>query len=328
MNSFLGIGECMVELSPTAPGRLDQGFAGDVLNTLWYARAHLPAAREVGFHSGFGSDPLSLGMKAFIGAAGIACDPSPTIAERLPGLYMIHLDGAERSFSYWRDMSAARMLMREADLLWQRVAGAEMVFLSGITLAILPPEDCAALLDGLRRHLRPGARIAFDPNIRPRLWPDHQRMLRVIEQAAALSDIVLPSFEDEHGWFGDPTPEATLRRYHALGAGQVVVKNGAEPTLTLGAQGITRHPVPPVAGLVDTTAAGDSFNGAYLACLLRGAPEAEAVAAAQHCAGQVVSRRGALIPFDQLGQGAATAPGEPAARRDATAPAPRPRPAS
>ena len=63
----LGIGELMVELAPSdSPDSLRRGFAGDVFNTLYYARLLMPANWQVGFHTAFGTDSLSDDMIAFI----------------------------------------------------------------------------------------------------------------------------------------------------------------------------------------------------------------------------------------------------------------------
>ena len=56
------------------------------------------------------------------------------------------------------------------------------------------------------------------------------------------------------------------------------------------------HPVRPV----DTTGAGDSFNGAYLAARLTGLTPVAAVRHAQAVSAQVVTERGALLPPDRL----------------------------
>jgi len=298
MPSFLGIGECMMELSPQQNDLYAKSYAGDVLNTLWYACLTLDPSWQVGFHSAFGTDPASQDMKRFIEAAGISCDPTPEIASRIPGLYMIHLDGAERSFSYWRDRSAARLLMRNPDLLWERVAQADMVYLSGITLAILSESDADLLIENLPKYVKKDALLAFDPNIRPRLWNTPDRMKKVITRMAAVSDIVLPSFDDERDCFGDSTPEATAARYAGLGVKHVVVKCGDAPTIVMQDAQMEQFPVPPISGVLDTTAAGDSFNGSYLSHFLMSRDVPQAVQAAQDCAAQVVCVKGALISIE------------------------------
>lgn len=300
MTSILGIGECMIELSSEGPDLWRQKFSGDVFNSLWYARGHSPKGTEIGFHTAVGTDPMSDQMLSFIQSGGIDCEDTPRIADRRPGLYAIHLNGAERSFTYWRDTSAAKMMVRQPGPLWHRVAAADVVYFSGITLAILPEEDLEELLVGLKEHKKDGAVLAFDPNIRPHLWHDKTRMLDVITRAAALSDLVLPSFDDEATAFGDASPESSAMRYADLGVDHVVVKNGASDTIHLSAGKMTAFPVVPIDGIVDTTAAGDSFNGAYVASLLRGFSVEDAIRAAQNCAGQVIRHKGAIVPLAEL----------------------------
>src|SRR5262245_3028229 len=55
-------------------------------------------------------------------------------------------------------------------------------------------------------------------------------------------------------------------------------------------------PVPEVVVPVDTTAAGDSFNAAYIAARMSGQGPADAAAAAHRLAAQVIRHRGALMP--------------------------------
>lgn len=312
MTSILGIGECMIELSSAGPDLWRQRISGDVFNVLWYARAYSAQDTEIGFHTALGEDPMSDQILAFARSGGINCDDTPRIADRRPGLYAIHLNGAERSFTYWRDTSAAQMMVRKPGRLWQKVSAADVVYFSGITLAILPQEDLDNLLSGLELHRKKGAVLAFDPNIRPHLWPDRKRMLDVISRAAALSDLVLPSFDDETTAFGDASPEISARRYADLGANQVVVKNGASETIHLQDDCMTAFSVAPVDGIIDTTAAGDSFNGAYIAALQRGFSTEDAILAAQRCAGHVITQKGAIAPFSDLDLGSPSALWHPA----------------
>ena len=295
--TFLGLGECMVELSPAGPGLLREGFAGDVFNTLWYAARCLGPGWQVRFHTALGADPLSDALAGFAEAAGIATADAPRVPDRAVGLYMIHLQDGERSFSYWRDSSAARRMMDDPALVADRIAAADVVYLSGITLAILPPDHAETLIELMARARQAGRIVAFDPNIRPRLWDDETRMRQVVEAAAGASSIALPSFDDEAATFGDADPEATAARYAARGCPHVVVKNGPRPVLTRIDGALHVHALPaPVERVVDSTAAGDSFNAAYLAAFMDSRDPAQAVAVGQPRAARTICGPGALVP--------------------------------
>jgi 2-dehydro-3-deoxygluconokinase len=175
--------------------------------------------------------------------------------------------------------------------------GARLAYLSGITLAILDDAGRGRLLAALASARKAGVQVAFDPNIRPALWPDAGVMRAALSQAAAGADIVLPSFGDEAQVFGDADPEATAQRYRAAGAGLVVAKDGPGGVVTLRDGAVRRHAVPAVlAQPVDTTAAGDSFNAGLVAALLQGAGLEEAVAKGASLAGRVIAAPGALVP--------------------------------
>lgn len=286
------VGECMVELAPEA-GHYLRGFAGDTFNMAWYAR-HLAPEWQIDFVSAIGSDAISDEMEAFIAQAGIGTRHLFRVPDRSVGLYMISLKDGERSFSYWRSQSAARLLAQDADALTAGFADADLVTLSGITIAILDEAGRDRLAGALQAVRARGGRVAFDPNIRPRLWSGAAEMCACIMRFAALSDIVLASFDDEASHFADASPEATLQRYLAAGAAEVVVKNGAEPMLAeVGGVRLT-YTGPRVARVVDSTAAGDSFNAAFLVQWLKGAPPEAALAAGAALAARVIQHRGAL----------------------------------
>lgn len=298
---FLSMGECMVELSQAGAGLLRKGFAGDTLNTAWYARACLTKDWSVDYFTALGDDAMSDEMVAFFREAGIGTDLIRRIKGKAPGLYMISLKDGERSFSYWRENSAARQLAADPELLRTAIESADVVYFSGITLAILSRDDADTLLAEVRRAKASGKLVAFDPNIRPRLWSSYDVMHATITEGARASSLVLPSFDDEAAHFGDDSIEATIRRYRALGVPEIVVKNGADG-VTLDFDGTqTFVPAHKVEQVVDTTSAGDSFNGAFLARYLadRNAPEAARFAA--KVAARVVSEHGALVGYDKLG---------------------------
>jgi len=300
MKVFVSIGECMVELRSVEDGLYRRGFAGDTFNTAWTLRALTdPAAVRVRYVTCVGDDAMSDEMVRFIETPGI----EPAV-RRLPGralgLYMITLDGHERTFSYWRDSSAARLLAEDGQTLAAALADVDYAYLSGITLAILPPEHRRTLLDVLGAVRDRGGTVAFDANIRPRLWPDRAALRTGIEAGYRAATIALPTFPDERDLFGDPSIDACARRVSGYGISEVVVKNGPDQALVLADGEVSAIPAEQVADPVDTTGAGDSFNAGYLAARLAGAPPVEAARRAHRVAARVIRSHGALVEMEEL----------------------------
>lgn len=292
---FLAVGECMVEMAPTGDGTFAMGFAGDTLNTAWYARKCLPQSWSVGYCTAVGRDKVSDEMLAFLKTSGIETGTIQRREDRTVGLYMIQLRDGERSFAYWRSQSAARCLAEDQALLEAALGQAGLIYFSGITLAILPAADRKTFLDSLGKARSGGAKVAFDPNLRPRLWEDADTMRACVTDAAARCDFVMPSFEDELAHFSDATPAVSADRYLAAGADMVVVKNGPEEVICATAETRQTFQPRPVTGIVDTTAAGDSFNAAFLSTFLATGDVAASVDAGACLAGQVIQHRGALV---------------------------------
>ncbi|WP_299826187.1 sugar kinase [uncultured Roseobacter sp.] len=283
------IGEAMIELS--MQGTTAQvGVAGDTLNTAIYLKR---AARDVSvdYVTCLGDDPFSEQIRAFIGAQGIGCAAIRTIEGKSPGLYAITTtDAGERSFTYWRSASAARDLFQagggyDFDLL----AGYDLIYLSGITMAILPHAVRLALIDWLADT---PVRFAYDSNYRPKLWEDRQTAQEVTQALWARADIALPSIDDEMALFEETEADVAARFAAYPGGG--ALKRGETGPLSLADP--VDQTYAPATRVVDTTAAGDSFNGGYLGALVQGKPQAEALRAGHGCAARVVQHRGAIIP--------------------------------
>ncbi|WP_394688125.1 sugar kinase [Hoeflea sp.] len=298
--TFLSIGECMVEMAPNGTGDYQLGFAGDTLNTAWYAKHTLGPGWEVAYFTAVGQDAVSERMCDFLETAGIQTGHISKLPDRTVGLYLIELSNGERSFAYWRSDSAARQLAADRGALTKALEEAQVIFFSGITIAILSPAHRRTLLESLADARKNGATIAFDPNLRPRLWNDPETMRNTVMAAARVSDIVMPSFDDDALAFGDRTTQETAQRYADAGVPLVIVKNGDGPMIAMKKGRIETFTPTPVTEIVDTTAAGDSFNAGFLASYLDSQDLPRALAAGAELAAQVITRRGALIDLEDL----------------------------
>ncbi|MBV8502356.1 MAG: sugar kinase [Paucibacter sp.] len=309
LNSTLRVallGECMLELQgravdpAAALGSMQLGFGGDTLNTAVYLARCAPGF-EVSYATALGDDAFSAVMMQRWAEEGIALDLVRRLPGRMPGLYMIEVDEAgERRFSYWRDSAAARAYFElPSTPLEARAQEWGAFYLSGISLAILPPaarERVFELMQSLRRR---GVPVIFDNNFRPRLWPDRAQARACYERAFELSTTALITAEDHQALLGLPTLAQGIEAAKQLPSGELVIKQGAEPTLVRegGAlQAWQQAATQPVERVVDTTAAGDSFAAGYLARRLAGASAVEAARFGNRVAARVIQHPGALIP--------------------------------
>ncbi len=286
------IGEAMIELTMGKDGsEASVGVAGDTLNTAIYLKRTAPAL-QVDYVTRLGADMFSGRIKDFIAAQGVGTDGIEIDPNGTPGLYAITVDTAgERSFSYWRSAAAARdMFSTEQGADFSGLAGYDVIYLSGISLAILPAPMCAALLDWL--HSYPG-RVVYDSNYRPKLWADAATAIAANDTMWARTDIALPSVDDESEMRGE-TLDAVAARFTAMGK-LGALKRGPQGPLCLctGAS----HSFDAASKVVDTTAAGDSFNGGYLGALLTGAAQEDALRSGHNLAAKVVGHKGAILPL-------------------------------
>jgi len=292
---FVSCGECMIEMAGGAGDHWKMGIAGDTLNTAWHFR-NATAADDwhVGYVTALGDDRYSERIVKFIADSGIDVSTIQRLPGKRPGLYLIDQENGDRVFTYWRENSAARKMADDIASLASAVRNADVIYLSGITLAILGPDRRAALID-LLRGLAEHTRIAFDPNIRPVLWESAEICAKVITDVAAISHIVLPSFDDEAKLFGDRSAEETVMRYRDFGVAEVVVKNGKEACWFSKGDTTQSIKTPSVTDVVDATGAGDSFNAAFLAARLDGAEITDAIRAGQTLSAKVIQTHGALF---------------------------------
>lgn len=293
------IGECLIELNGKPFGPLQQTFGGDSLNTAVYLARLMRPTIEVKYVTVLGTDALSDGMVQRWQAEGINTALTLRDPARRPGIYLIQVDaGGERTFLYWRGESAARFLLQHPGYgeVATELAKTDLIYLSGISLAILPEQDRSKLLDQLRQLAAGGTDVAFDTNFRPALWPS-------VDAARATSSAIFPAtrllfvtYDDEQRLWGDSSPEATLTRLHAAKAAFVVVKLGAAGCLFSDGTKVVTIAAAPIAMITDTTAAGDAFNAGFLAAWLKGHSPEDCCRVANALAGAVIQHRGAIIP--------------------------------
>lgn len=289
------LGEPLLELNQqgtqASVGRLyREGHGGDASNVA------IAAARQgarVGFLSAVGDDPagnsfLALWRCEGVEASAVRVDPShPT------GLYFVSHDDTGHHFSYRRAGSAASHYMLD-QAGRAEIARASIVFASGISLGL---SEAAAdtVFEAMALARAGGARIAFDTNYRPKLWPK-ARAAALIEHAMRRADIVFPGLEDARLLLDLSDPDRIIDLCLSLGPKLVVLKMGAAGCLLASLerrQHVPAYPCQPV----DATGAGDTFCGSFLAETARGASPSEAAGYAACAAAISTTGYGAVPPI-------------------------------
>jgi 2-dehydro-3-deoxygluconokinase len=286
MTRIACIGEAMIELS-LVDDDAQFGVAGDTLNTAIYLHRSAPDL-QVDYLTCLGDDPFSARIRSFIAAQGVGTRAIREIAGASPGLYAITTTPeGERSFTYWRETAAARQLFADHD--FSVLADYDAVYISGISMAILPHDVRLALIAYLETA---PLQVIYDSNYRPRLWNNVDHARSITSAMWTRADIALPSIDDEMVLF-DETASAVTARFQ-MHSGQGALKRGSEGPISIGTPAPQSYLAAPK--VIDTTAAGDSFNGGYLAALLSGQTQAQALMAGHTLAAKVVQHRGAIIP--------------------------------
>ncbi|BFM13215.1 sugar kinase [Simiduia litorea] len=294
MYGIAAIGEVMIELAPAPQNLKRLAYAGDTYNTAIYlARAGVPTC----YVTHLGQDSHSDAILAELSQEQVATNLIKREPKRQPGLYIIHNrpDG-EREFAYWRDQSAARLLFSSSNP-DPSLLDMQMIYLSGISIAIISPEARERLHTFLSQYRQRGGKVAFDSNFRPKLWPHINIAQATTEKFLRLADIALLTLEDEQALWGEHDQDTTMARLLSYSLPELVVKRGAEPALVVRDQTLSTVEVCKVTTVIDTTAAGDSFNAGYLAARYQGFTPERAVRQGARCAAAVIQHRGAIVPL-------------------------------
>lgn len=291
-------GEAMLEYHSHG-GANGLRYGGDTLNTaIHMARMGL----DVAYVTAVGTDPVSEALVAAWADEGVDTRHVLRHPSRSPGIYAIHVDAAgERSFLYWREQSAAREMVALPEMaeVLAKAEKAKLLYFSLISLAILPEQGQAALLNLASAVRRNGGKVAYDSNFRRNLWSSLNEARRISDMAMAVSDIGLPTNIDEQQLRGVSISESQIAMcWHEAGCAEVVVKAGENGCLySDGAADACIIPAN-IVTVVDSSGAGDAFNAGYLAHRYNDGNIKAAIQSGQRLATSVIQRTGAIPSRD------------------------------
>ncbi|UTV29289.1 sugar kinase [Photobacterium atrarenae] len=293
----------MVELSGQP---LRRTFGGDTFNTALYL-ARLGRSRQlfVSYATALGTDHISADMLSAWQEEHIDTAMVRRLEHKLPGLYLVETEpNGTRHYHYWRNDSAAKFYFATAISPLEAAIQSrqlDILFVSGVSLAILAEEAKAVLVTLLEQVKANGGQVVFDNNFRPQLWTAKQAQYWY-RQALPYADLVIVSEADEQLIWGDCD---VLDRYSAFGCDEVVVTRGHRPCLVCtevgsGCPVISEVAVKVFETMRDPSAAGDAFAAGYLAGRLSGGSATMAAELGHELAAIVIQHPGAIIPLEAM----------------------------
>ena len=299
MKNIIVLGECMVEFGPTnETNHYKKSFAGDVFNTAIYIKRCMNELANVQFLTAVGDDAISFELLSMMERESLDTGLVYQSPIDKMGLYLINVDNnGERSFTYWRDTSAAKQVIKHLydDGGSKRLNQPDIFFFSGISIAILSEVDREKLWLCIAELKKMGTQIIFDPNYRPTLWHSIEQTQDAYAQAFNLADIALPGVDDLIEIYGINNVEAVADFLEQFSIDEIVIKNGAENLLICQNGQRETINITPVKYVVDTTSAGDGFNGGYVSAKLLNKTAKQAAEFAAQVSACVIQHKGAIV---------------------------------
>jgi len=294
---IISLGEPMVEFCATSTGSLkdidffERGWGGDTSNMI-VAAARLN--KTCGYVCRIGDDEFGRSFLEMWRREKV--DTSHVIVEKgsFTGVYFISIvDGGEHDFTYYRKDSAASHLSPE-DINPEYIKQTKVFHSSGISQAI--STSCReAVFKAAEIAKNANAMFSYDPNIRLKLWSLNTARA-IVSYTIEIADIVMPSMEDAKLITNQPSCEDAAKEILKMGPKIVAIKLGAEGCLVMTEDETIKVPgfsVP----VVDTTGAGDAFDGAFLTGILEGFSLEKAAEFANATAALKTRGRGAVAPL-------------------------------
>ncbi|WP_059173249.1 sugar kinase [Bacillus sp. FJAT-27445] len=261
MSKVLLFGEPMAMFTAETEGPLEEvelfrrSLAGAEVNVCT-GLARL--GHEVSYVTKLGQDPMALYIKSFLKREGIGTefltfDPIYKTATQLKS----KVSEGDPAVAYYRKGSAFSH-MSVADIDQINLDGVDLVHVTGIppALSLSCREATFRLINRAREH---GIYITFDPNLRPSLWESEEVMVKVINELAAKSDLVLPGVSEGLILTGTDDPEKIADFYQGLGVKEVIIKLGSKGAYIRTQSESFYQEGFKVEKVIDTVGAGDGF---------------------------------------------------------------------
>jgi len=289
---IISIGECMIELSTneslTYTKTFNKYYGGDTITTA-VAAARLGA--KVGYITKVGNDSFKDFLLDSWQAENIDIS-YVKLVDGYNGLYFLSKqEDQKKEFAYYRKKSAATTLCVD-DISDDYIDRTSVLYSTGITQSL---SDSAreAVKKAFITAKKKQCTTAYDPNYRARLWSIEEAK-EAMEEILEFTDIILLNIKhDAEKILGLTSPDKIIKHLWDQGVQMVAVKMGKEGSM-IGYNGEINHIPSCVTNIVDSSGAGDTFNGGFLQGIVSGHTPFESAKLASVLAGMQIQGLGAI----------------------------------
>lgn len=283
---IVAIGECLVEFLELENGTYAQSYAGDTLNTLFYASR---LGLKTGYVSAIGQDPFTEGIELLLDTEKI----DRTICasdDGVNGTYFVLGKSGAKRYHFLRKHSAATRMLEHIDMSKLRayLLKTKVLHLSLTSIGIQSERD--RLIDLLSR-IASDVKICLDSNYRASVWADREEAQEWYEQALPYVSMLFVTDTDHDAIYGKESFVHAIKRYQSYGINRLAYRMGEKGSIIFDGNAQTVQPCENIT-VIDTTGAGDAYNAGFIHAMLKEDPS-PIVGALQPLVLQPRSRRSA-----------------------------------
>lgn len=294
---IFAIGEALLELQKHQNNDIILGVGGDSLNFAVYASRLNQQSDDIYYATQLGNDSLTPIIHDLLNKENINQQAITVDNSKSSGLYAIdNKDNGEKIFSYWRENSPATTMFdgKKGDDLLHILDNGDVFYFTGISVAILQPQSLEKFLKFMQQSYKNGKKVIFDTNYRVQLWQSPQQCQNIFAQIFPYCTHLMPSHEDFQDIYNIDLGDmrAMLSEYKNC---EIIIKNAEKSIYIYDNSAWQEHRVETLDHMVDSTAAGDSFNAAYMMARLNGKNIRDSVTLGQKLARTVIGHKGAII---------------------------------
>ena len=290
---IITIGESLIELSSDVSlglaTSLDKYYGGD---TLAAAVAAKRLGSKVGYITRVGCDHFKEFLLDSWQAEGLDIS-QVRLASEFNGLYLLaRPKGGSKEFSYYRKKTAASKLSI-VDISEKYIENAKILYTSGITQSLsLSAKE--AVKKAYQIAKEKGVTTAYDPNYSPLIMSAEECKEYFNDVISDVDILFLSSKNDTPKLFDIDSVEKVIKMLWDMGVNTVVIKSSKDSKYYTGHGGdiVTCNYF--ATETVDTTCAGDVFNGGFLHAVASGYSPFEATRLASVVSGLQAGGIGAI----------------------------------